>query len=482
MGQRIADFIARALAHVDDLAELKVSLVALSLLESKLSAAPFVTEGELMAHPAIRDGLSFASITLRPALQRAVARGTLLCAEMGEGQPRYFANDEAGRRAVEAIATLATQTEAQPSPGARVLVRVAAEIERLEAIEVYAPQPEDLPGLEECLSQGYTEEEIIAAVRAALRLPRPKGAPPRTLRPCLQALTSQPPATPTEYYQVMVAKAAPPPEEVVYLRERLGRPPTGREYALVRTATGLFGLRAVLDALKRLAHHDGLLLDALIPLLAEQEEALLAMQRAGAQAELHMRELVALYESSFGLPPTPTVAEEMRLLWSEVNDPALWRAVFRYAADQNKRSWPYVKKLLQHPSPDLFTPQPVNATAQFAFGEYKRRVNRTLDAHIAADINALATRIADPAHWTAAFDKAAEANALRWDYIRKVLTASPAAKPERTRRNGKPGQTAHRKGRTFSRPQVEYTEAEREAARERARQRIAGRKGQEAAP
>jgi hypothetical protein len=482
MGQTIADFIARALAQVDDLAELKVSLVALSLLEAKLSPMPFVTEGELMAHPAIRDGLSFASITLRPALQRAVARGTLLCADIGEGQLRYFANDEAGRRAVEAIATLATQTEVQPSPAARVLARVAAEIERLEAIEVYPPQPEDLPGLEECLAQGYAEEEIIAAVRAALRLPRPKGTPPRTLRLCLQALTSQPPATPTEYYRVMVAKTAPLPEEVVYLRERLGRQPSGREYDLVRTATGLFGLRAVLDALKRLAHDDGVNLDALIPLLAEQEEAMLAMQRVGIQAEPYMRELVALYESSFGLPPTATVAEEMRLLWNEVSDPVLWRDVFRYAADQNKRSWPYVKKLLRHPSPDVFVPQPVNATAQFAFGEYKRRVNRTLDGHIAADINALATKITDPARWMAAFDKAAEANALRWDYIRKVLTASPQAKPEKTRRNGKPGETAHRKGRTFSRPQVEYTEAEREAARERARQRIAGRKRQDATP
>jgi hypothetical protein len=482
MGQRIADFVERTLAQVDDLAELKVSLVALSLLEAKLSAVPFVTEGELMAHPAIRDGLSFASITLRPALQRAVARGTLLCADIGEGEPRYFVNDEAGRRAVQAIGTLAAQAEHRPSRSAQVLARVAAEIERLEAIEVYAYQPEDLPALEECLAQGYTEEEIIAAVRAALCLPRPKGTPPRTLRPCLETLTSQPPATPTEYYRVVVAKTAPPPEEVVHLRELLGRQPNGHEYDLVRTATGLFGLRAVLDALKRLARAGGIDADALLPLLAEQEEAILALQRADVHTELHMRELVALYESSFGLPPTATVAEEMRLLWNEVSDPALWRDVFRYAADQNKRSWPYVKKLLRHPSPDLFVPQPVNETAQFAFGEYKRRVNRTLDGHIAADINALATQITDPARWTAAFDKAAEANALRWDYIRKVLTASSQAKPEKTRRNGKRGETAHRKGRTFSRPQVEYTEAEREAARERARQRIAGRKGQDATP
>ncbi|MCS6847479.1 MAG: hypothetical protein RMN52_07175 [Anaerolineae bacterium] len=472
------DFIANTLAQVDDLAELKVSLVALRLLEGKLSPAPFVTEGELMAHPAVRDGLSFPAITLRPALQRAVARGTLLCASVGDGEPRYFANNEAGRRAVEAIQSVTAQPEGKTTKCAELLARAAFEIERLEAIEAYEPAPEDLPMLEEYLARGYTEAEIITAVRAALHTPRPKHTPPRTLRACLAILDAQPPASPSEYYQVIVAKAAPPPEEIVNLRERLGREPTGREYDLVRTATGMFGLRAVLDGLKRVTRDGNVNVDALIPLLAEREEAMLALQRSGARAESHMQELVALYESAFGLPPTPTVADEMRLLWDEVGDWALWRSVFAYAAGQNKRSWPYVKKLLRHPSPDVFTPPPVNATAQFAFDEYKRRVNRTLDGHIAADINALATQITDPARWTTAFDKAAEANALRWDYIRKVLTASSQTKRGGTDKNGRRGETTQRKGRTYSRPQVEYTEADRQAARERARQRIASRRGQ----
>ncbi|BCX04894.1 MAG: hypothetical protein KatS3mg053_2832 [Candidatus Roseilinea sp.] len=473
------NFIANTLAQVDDLAELKVSLVALRLLEGKLSPAPFVTEGELMAHSAIRDGLSFPAITLRPALQRAVARGTLLCASVGDGEPRYFANDDAGRRAVEAIHAATVQPEEGTPRCAGLLARLTFEIERLEAIEAYAAQPEDLPMLEEYLARGYTEDEIIAAVRAALHTPRPKHTPPRTLRACLAVLEAQPPAAPSEYYRVIIAKAAPPPEEIVNLRERLGREPTGHEYDVVRTATGMFGLRAVLDGLKRVTRDDGVDVDGLIPLLAEREEAMLALQRAGAHAELHMRELVALYESAFGLPPTPTVADEMRLLWDEVNDLALWRSVFAYAAGQNKRSWPYVKKLLRHPSPDVFTPPPANETAQFAFVEYKRRVNRTLDGRIAADINALAEQITDPARWAAAFDKAAEANALRWDYIRKVLTASSQTKQGGTDRNGKRGETTRRKGRTYSsRPQVEYTEADREAARERARQRIAGRRRQ----
>ncbi|MDW8352532.1 MAG: hypothetical protein RML99_11540 [Anaerolineae bacterium] len=470
------DFIANTLAQVDDLAELKVSLVALRLLEGKLSPVPFVTESELMAHPAIRDGLSFPSITLRPALQRAVARGTLLCASIGEGEPRYFANDAIGRRAVEAIQMATAQPERPTSRSVELLTRAACEIERLEGIEAYAPAPEDLPLLEEYLARGYTEEEIIAAVRAALRAPRPKHAPPRTLRQALAALDARPPAAPSEYYRVIIAKAAPPPEEIVNLRERLGREPTGREYDLTRMATAMFGLRAVLDGLKRVTRDDGVDVEALIPLLAEREEAWLAMQRAGMGNEAHLRELVALYESAFGLPPTPTVADEMRLLWDEVSDLGLWRSVFAYAAGQNKRSWSYVKKLLRNPSPEVFAPPPVNEIAQLAFDEYKRRVNRTLDARIAADINALATQIGDTARWTAAFDKAAEANALRWDYIRKVLTNSVQTKRGGTDRNGRRGETTQRKGRSYLRPQVEYTEAEREAARERARQRIAGRR------
>ncbi len=471
----IGDFIDNMLAQVDDLAELKVSLVALRLLEAKLSPAPFVTEAELMAHPAIRDGLSFASITLRPALQRAVARGTLLCASAGYGEPRYFANDEAGRRAVEAISAVASQPADDSPRCAAVMARVAREIERLEAIEVYEPQPEDLLSIEEHLARGYTEDEIVAAVRAALRVPRPKGTPPRTLRACLASLASQPPAAPSEYYRVIVAKTMPPPEEVVNLRERLGREPNGREYDLVRVATGMFGLRAVLDGLKRVTRDDGVDVDALIPLLAEREEAALALQRADVRQELHMRELTALYEASFGLPPTSTVAEEMRLLWNEVNDLDLWRSVFGYAAGQNKRSWPYVKKLLRHPSPDVFTPRPVNDTARLAFDEYRRRVNRTLDGHIAAEINALAAQVTDPAHWVAAFDRAADANALRWDYIKKVLTTASRPDPDRKRRGGKDGkrgQASSRQGRTYSRPQVEYTDEQRAAAEERARREL----------
>ncbi len=465
MSQRIANFIAQTLAQVDDLAELKVSLVALALLDQKIAPAPFVTEDELMAHPAIFEGLSFPAIALRPALQRAVARGTLLCVE--EGKRRYFANDDAGRRAVEAITSATAQFAGPPQPLLSFLARVAREIERLEGIEVYQPEPDDLTLLEEFLARGYSEAEIIAGVNEALRDLRPPGAPPRTLRFCLRWLEAQPPAAPSEYYRTIVAGASALPEEISCLRERLGRLPDGREYQIVRSAAGLFGAHATCQTLKRLPPSQGV--EGLLALLFEQEEAALALQRCHAAEERALRELIALYEASFGLPPTATIVEEMRALWPEINDLTLWRAAFRYAAERNKRSWPYVKKLLRQPSPDLFVPAPVNEAASFAFEEYKRRVNRMLDGHVAAQINALATRITDPAHWRAAFDKAAAANALRWDYISAVLADAP---PDKGANDGKRTSRTARRERTFRRKQVEYTDEQRAAIEERDRRAL----------
>lgn len=472
----IHDFIECTLAQVDDLAELKVSLAALHMLSQKASAAPSITERELMAHPAVRDGLSFAAIALRPALQRAVARGTLLCAAIGNDEPRYFANDEAGRRAADAIHMAMAQVDAQ-SQGALLLRELAREIERLEVIDVYASSHDDVSLVEEWLMRGYSEAEIQAAVKATLRIPRPKHIPPRTLRQCAPTLMAQPPAAPSDYYEVVVAKTARPPEEIVNVRERLGRWPNGREFSLVRMAASMFGLRATLDCLKRISNGHGMSaeeIDSLIPLLAEQEEAAMALQREIARSELYIRELILIYESSFGMPPTSMIADEMRLVWHDVSDMALWRSVFQYAANQNKRSWSYVKKLLQQPSPDVFMPPPANETAQLVFNEYKRRVNWTLDASVAAEINALAQQIPDVTRWNAAFNKAAAANALRWDYIKKVLTTASqgGAKTSKAGKDGKRGQTPVRPGRTYNRPQVEYTDEQRAAAEERARKEL----------
>lgn len=90
---------------VDDLAELKITLLALWLLAHKRGqVAPWLTEAEMLRQPAVRAALGAEGIEqrLRLALSRAVERGTLLCAEV-EGERRYFANSERGRKAVEAL-------------------------------------------------------------------------------------------------------------------------------------------------------------------------------------------------------------------------------------------------------------------------------------------------------------------------------------------------------------------------------------------
>lgn len=469
----IDDYIAHALAQVDDLNELKVTLVALHLLGRKLAPAPSITEAELMAHPAIRDGLSFPVISLRPALQRAVARGALLCASIGD-HPRYFPNTAAGRSAAEALEQLELDPSPQVAASTATLAALAREIERLECLDAYAVEPGDLDLVEDWLAQGYTQAEIVATVRAALHAPRPRGTPPRALRSCAKAVSRHPPVAPTEYHAVIVARTQRPSEEVINLRDRLGRAPTAREFNLVRAAVGLFGLRAVIEGLKRASRAGAVDVDGLVVLLAEQEEALLALDRdrVAAEGDLRVREVVRLYEATFGLPPTGAIADEMRLLLKDVGDLALWQAAFAYAAERGKKSWAYVRKLVRDPAPDLFMPQPVNDTARHAFEEYRRRVNRMLDAAIASEINQLAQQVTDAARWTAAFDKAAAANALRWDYIKKVLIATQSESKDVKRKPAAKGRAPSGAGR---RPQVEYTDEQRAAAEERARQRRAQR-------
>lgn len=479
------DFIQHNLSHVDDLAELKVSLVALRLLEQKVSPAPSITERDLMEQPAIRDGLSFAAISLRPALQRAVARGTLLCAQMGESEPRYFANDDAGRRAVEVLSEPALDVKHEAQAHEALLQMLAHEIERLELIEAYAGDEADRELVSEWLARGYAEAEMLAAVQAALREPRRKNAPHRTLKDCTAMLIAKPPALPTEYYRVVIARSVKPvPEEIMLLRERMGRWPNAREFEQARAAVGLFGRKVTLEALRRAPLNGAAALDGVIAALAEQEAAALALQRNQLEDETEVREMAALYEQAFGVPPTGVVMDEMRLLRKDAPDMAVWRSAFAYAINQNKRSWAYVRRIIQNPSPEVFAPVPANATAQFAFAEYKKRVNRVLDASVAREINELAAKIEDTVKWTAAFDKAAAANALRWDYIKKVLSSmnEPADKNHGRKKPATKQNAGKQQGRsnTFRRPQATYSDEERAAAEERARQRAAQRAGKPA--
>ncbi len=252
----IDEFIQTALAQIDDLTELKVSLVALRLLEARLSETASITRDELAAHPALRTGLGFApDIALDAALKRAVARGTLLAtAAISAQQARYFANTEAGRRAVEVVESAMQERGSAAAPAADAVARMQAaagrEIERLEMIEAYPATDDDRALVVEWLAQGYAPEEILAGVRTALQVPRPARAAPRTLDACVAQVTHQPPAAPSAYYQAVIARVEPPGDEVVAFRELARRWPTGREFVIVRTAVALFGARATIQVLE----------------------------------------------------------------------------------------------------------------------------------------------------------------------------------------------------------------------------------------
>lgn len=95
--------------QIDDLAELKVTLLVLRrLAQMRSDAAPWITLAELQADPAIRAALGDAvDAQLTDALSRAAERGTLLRAEWqcadGTVEQRYLANSPRGRAALRAM-------------------------------------------------------------------------------------------------------------------------------------------------------------------------------------------------------------------------------------------------------------------------------------------------------------------------------------------------------------------------------------------
>jgi DnaD/phage-associated family protein len=99
-----AFFFSDLLPLIDDLAELKVTLHALWLLDSKPGTLRFVQASEFLADERLRAGL--AEHAIADGLERAVARGTLLPVTVeryGQALTWYFLNDEPGRDAIDRI-------------------------------------------------------------------------------------------------------------------------------------------------------------------------------------------------------------------------------------------------------------------------------------------------------------------------------------------------------------------------------------------
>lgn len=101
-----AQVFSRLLPAIDDLAELKLTLVALSMLRQKEGDYRFLRHEELLGNAALMRGLAVVDKTsdareiLNAALERAIERGTLLAAHIVTGDETrrlYFINDKRGR-------------------------------------------------------------------------------------------------------------------------------------------------------------------------------------------------------------------------------------------------------------------------------------------------------------------------------------------------------------------------------------------------
>jgi DnaD/phage-associated family protein len=101
-------FFSELLPAIDNLGELKVTLHVFWLLAQQKGERRYVAAEALMADGRLMDGLSVPGLSseeaLHDALERAVARGTLLQVSTGSESGRrkwYFVNSERGRRAVD---------------------------------------------------------------------------------------------------------------------------------------------------------------------------------------------------------------------------------------------------------------------------------------------------------------------------------------------------------------------------------------------
>ena len=100
-----ARVFSRLLPVIDDLAELKLTLVVLSMLRQKEGDYRFLRHEELLGNADLMRGLAVVDVArdareiLDAALDRAIERGTLLAARIDAGDDArrlYFINDERG--------------------------------------------------------------------------------------------------------------------------------------------------------------------------------------------------------------------------------------------------------------------------------------------------------------------------------------------------------------------------------------------------
>jgi DnaD/phage-associated family protein len=99
-------FFSELLPGIDHLGELKLTLYVLWLLHRKPESAPYLQRQELLTDDLLRAALAEPGLpaeqAVDEALERAVARGTLLKAAAGE-EEFFFLNSPRGRAAAQAL-------------------------------------------------------------------------------------------------------------------------------------------------------------------------------------------------------------------------------------------------------------------------------------------------------------------------------------------------------------------------------------------
>ncbi len=99
-----APFFSDLLPIIDHLGEMKVTLYCFWALPRREGEYPYVTRQDFINDALFMAGMGTpAEAALDDALERAVARGTLLQAKTETGKALYFANTARGRAAIEAI-------------------------------------------------------------------------------------------------------------------------------------------------------------------------------------------------------------------------------------------------------------------------------------------------------------------------------------------------------------------------------------------
>jgi DnaD/phage-associated family protein len=170
-------FFSELLPVIDDLAELKLTLHVFWLLSRRKKGPSYVTLRELLGDGRLLRSLqgwsSSPEQALRGSLEKAVARGTLLCLTASEGDQRfYFANSAEGRRAFDQ----ARSGEIELAPGI-ALAEPVMPLERPNIFVLYEQnigllQPmiaEELQDAERTYPQQWIEEAFHIAVENNVR-------------------------------------------------------------------------------------------------------------------------------------------------------------------------------------------------------------------------------------------------------------------------------------------------------------------------